>query len=164
MSVRLHSDNTQVGPHSEGICQEALWRLYKTHGAPFTDLWKAFTHAERPTHTAYAFYLNWKDLGLPRLAGLVEAYKKFNMEFHYAYDEGWTFHPDTDLAKLEFSSIADLHAHLGGAGTLAEYCEEFYNRNKFVVKTPLRYDATKTNPWPVRYSRYAAPRRVQVVP
>lgn len=162
MTYKLEADNTTIGGHAEGSIQEALWALWKTHGAPFSDLWKAFTYATRKAHSPYAFYLNWKDLGLAKLDKLVEAYKKFNMEFHYTYDAEWTKKAATDKTKNEFGTLEDLHAELGGAGTVAEYKDEFYNRNKYVASIALGAGATKADPKPVDGTKYKAPKRVQV--
>ena len=162
MTYKLEADNTTIGGHAEGSIQEALWRLWKTHAAPFSDLWKAFTYATRKAHTPYAFYLNWKDLGLAKLDKLVEAYKKFGMEFHYTYETEWTKKTATDKTKNEFGTLEDLHAELGGAGTVAEYKDEFYNRAKYVDSIALGASASKADPKPVNGTKYKAPKRVQV--
>jgi hypothetical protein len=162
MTYKLEADNTTIGGHSEGSIQEALWRLWKTHAAPFSDLWKAFTYAARKAHSPYAFYLNWKDLGLAKLDKLVEAYKKFGMEFHYTYDAEWTKKAATDKTKNEFGTLEDLHTELGGAGTVAEYKDEFYNRATYVDSIALGAGATMADPKPVNGTKYKAPKRVQV--
>ena len=42
------TDNTAIGPHSEGSIQEALWRIYKVHGTSFKDgFWKAFSDTSK---------------------------------------------------------------------------------------------------------------------
>ncbi len=172
LNFHLDTDNTTLGPHCEGSIQEALWRIYKVHGTSFKDgFWRAFTDkSKRTVRTIFMFYDNWKDLKLASLDKVIEAYKKFNMEFGYTYpDSGDRFTAVAapkvfDEAKKQFRTIDELHASFGstGGGTLADYKEEFYNRNKFFNAGNLGAGSTRTNPKLVAGKKYIVPRRFQI--
>ena len=172
LDYHLDTDNTTIGPHSEGSIQEALWRIYKVHGTNFKDgFWKAFTdRTKRTVRTIFEFYDNWKDLGLKDLDKVVEAYKKFNMEFGYNYLDGierFTAVPSPknfDKAKKEFQKIDELHDNFGklGSGTLNDYKEELYNRNKHFNAGALGAGSTKSDPKITVSKKYITPDRIQV--
>lgn len=169
----LATDVTTVGPHAEGSIREALWRVYKTDGAAFKDIWRAWKdQSRRAVRTALDYHRNWKDLGLPKLAELTAAYKARGMEFHYEYlagAEAWTcstplvFGTNWDEAKRKFSTIEELHGHFGGGGTLAEYKEEFYNRNRYIAGGgAMKGGSTPSDPKVIDGKVYIVPKRVSI--
>ena len=173
LTYHLDTDNTTIGPHSEGSIQEALWRIYKVHGTNFKDgFWKAYTDSSRRSllNSAFDFFQNWKDLGIADLDKLLEAFKKFNMEFGYKYRSGGDMFtavgaPKTfNLATQEFRTIDELFTHFGtlGGGTLADYKEEFYNRNKFFNDGTLAAGSTPADPKITIGTKYIVPERIQV--
>lgn len=172
LDYHLDKDNTTIGPHSEGSIQEALWRIYKVHGTDFKDgFWKAFTdRSKRTVRTIFEFYDNWKDLGLKDLDKVVEAFKKFNMEFGYRYLDGTERYTAValpkkfDKGKKEFQKIDELHDNFGklGGGTSSDYNEEFYNRNKHFNAGALGAGSTISNPKTDVGKKYITPDRIQV--
>src|SRR5439155_1060648 len=138
LNQHLDSDNTTVGPHCEGSIQEALWDLVVVQKTDFkSGFWKAFSDtSKRSCATIFDLFDNWKDLGLADLDKVIASDKKFNMEFGYRYRSGAESFTCVaapalfDSAKKEFRTIDELFDNFGklGAGTLADYKEEFYNR------------------------------------
>jgi hypothetical protein len=168
LDFHLDSDNTLVGPHCEGSIQEALWETFKVQGVPFKDMWKALvdtTHIS--VNTIIQYHDNWKKLGIGALDKLTAACKKFNMEFFYHYRAGadsWTAvaAPKAfDAAKKEFRTLDELFDNFGkeGAGTLAIYKEEFYNRNTVLNAGKLGAGSTFTDPKVVAGRTYIVPER-----
>ncbi len=172
VDYHLDTDNTTLGPHSEGSIQEALWRIYKVHNISFKDgFWKAFSdHSKRKVCTIFDFWQNWKDLGIADLDKVLEAYKKFNMEYGYRYlDGGDRFTAVAapkgfDKAAKEFRTVDELFAQFGtlGGGTLSDYKEEFYNRNKQFNPSSLRAGSTLSAFNVVAGKTYIVPERFQV--
>lgn len=172
LNYHLDSDNTTIGPHAEGSIQEALWRIYKVHGTDFkTGFWKAFSDkSKRKASTIYAFYDNWKDLGLSDLDKVVESFKKFGMEYGYRYRDGSERFKAVaateafDEAKKEFTDISELFDQFGklGSGTEKQYKEEFYNRNKEFNSGALGAGSTPADPKISVGKSYIVPVRFQV--
>lgn len=173
LSFHLATDNTTVGPHAEGSIQEALWRVTRVHGIRFKDgFWKALTDAtvRAQINSTFDFYNNWKDLKLAGLDKLFEAYKRFSMEFGYEYLSGAdrftaVAAPATfDAATRRFRTVTELFNQFGtlGSGTLADYREEFYNRNKFFNPGALGAGSSPTDPKIVVGNRYIVPQRFQL--
>ncbi len=172
LTYKLDSDNTQVGPHSEGSIQEALWRIYKVHKTPFKEgFWKVFSDkSKRTVRTIFDFWLSWKELGVADLDKLVESYKKFNLEFGYNYLDGAgrftavAAPKKFDKAKKEFTTVDELYNAFGilGSGTLAAYNEEFYNRNKQFNPGSLAGGSKIATPKVTAGKTYIVPERMQV--
>jgi hypothetical protein len=170
LNFHLDKDGTKLGPHCEGAIQEALWAIYKTHGTDFKDgFWKAFTdHSKRTCRSILDFFENWKDLGLPKLDEVVATFKEFGMEFGYLYPDdkfkNVTAPKTFDEGKKEFATVAELHTAKGslGSGTLVQYNEEFYNRNKFFNAGTLKAGSNKGNPKVADGKNYIAPVRIQI--
>lgn len=176
LSYNLASDNTTTGPHAEGSIQEALWRIYKTHGTSFKDsFWKAFedTSKRSKINNVFDFFYNWKELGIDDLDKLLESYKNFNMEYGYTYMTGAERFTAVaapkvfDAAKKEFQTIEELFDHFGKLGgnppaNSDEYKEEFYNRNKFFGGGALDAGSTHTNPIIVVGEKYIIPKRFKL--
>ena len=172
LNYHLDTDNTTIGPHSEGSIQEALWRIYKHHNTSFKEgFWKAFSdRSKRTVRTIYDFYDNWKDLNLDGLEHVVESYKKFNMQYGYRYKDGGerfkvVASPKTyNKASKEFQTVDELynnHGKLGG-GTSGDYNEEFYNRNKRFNADPLAPSSTIAAPLVTTGKEYIVPDRFEV--
>lgn len=169
LSYHLDTDNTLLGPHSEGSIQEALWRIYKVHNTSFKNgFWKAFTDtSKRKARTIFDFFDNWKDLGLANLDKVVESYKKFNMQYGYHYPaDKFTNVAGPKVysaASKEFQTLVELHANHGaiGAGTTADYNEEFYNRNKHFNAGALAAGSTIAAPNVTAGSAYIVPDRFE---
>ena len=137
LTLNLAKDNTTVGPHCESSIQEALWRVHAVHKVDFKKgFWKAFTdRSKRTVRTVFDLYDNWKELKCPGLDTLKEAYGKFNLTYGYRYTKRFTLVRaplKLDLKAGKFTRIDELYDAFGklGGGTLADYKEEFYNRNK----------------------------------
>ena len=170
LDYHLDSDNTTLGPHSEGSIQEALWRIYKVHNTSFKDgFWKAFSDtSSRKCRTIFDFFDNWKDLKLAGLDKVVESFKKFNMQYGYRYPAGLfgkVAPPKTyDAAASQFQTLVELHANRGsiGAGTAADYNEEFYNRNQHFNAGSLAAGSTIGAPKVTDGKDYIAPERFEV--
>jgi hypothetical protein len=172
-TMHLDTDNTTKGPHCEGSIQDALWRILKVHNINFkTGYWKAFTDKTKRTkiNNVFEFFDNWKDLGLADLANVLEAFKTFNMEFGYKYQDGVGMFTAVAAPKSfnqvakEFLTIDELFDKFGklGAGTLAAYKEEFYNRNKFFNAGKLGAGSSNTDPKITVGQQYIIPVRFQV--
>ena len=92
------------------------------------------------------------------------------MEFGYKYRSGGDMFtavgaPKTfNLATQEFRTIDELFTHFGtlGGGTLADYKEEFYNRNKFFNTGTLAAGSTPADPKITIGTTYIVPERIQV--
>lgn len=169
LTYDLSKDNTQVGPHSEGSIQEALWRVHAVHKVDFQKgFWTAFTtRTKRTARTAYDLYENWKDLKCPDLDKLKEAYTQFNMKYFYRYERRFSLvkAPLTfDLAAKRFTTIDELYDAFGktGGGTLADYKEEFYNRNKQFNSSSLDAGASPTDPKLLDGMSYIVPERFEL--
>lgn len=170
LDFHLDSDGTTLGPHCEGSIQEALWAIYKFQKTDFKEgFWKAFTDRSiRTCHTIFDFFENWRDLKLPKLDKVVETFKDYGMEFGYQYpgDKFKNVAPPKvyDGAKKEFAAIGELHTHKGslGAGTLVQYNEEFYNRNKHFNAGALKAGSSIASPKVSVGKGYIAPERFQV--
>ncbi|HEV3469729.1 MAG TPA: hypothetical protein VG148_10440 [Pyrinomonadaceae bacterium] len=174
VTFNLGTDNTTVGPHAEGSIQEAFWRMLKVHKLDFkTGYWKAFTDKSKRAkiNNVFEFFDNWKDLKLAGLNLVLESFKRFNMEFGYKYLSGAdrfkaVAPPKTfSEAAKEFRTIDELFNHFGtlGGGTLADYKEEFYNRNKFFAGGgAMDTGSSHTNPKVVVNNFYIIPQRFQV--
>jgi OmpA family/Putative peptidoglycan binding domain len=172
LNYHLDTDNTLIGPHSEGSIQEALWRIYKVHKTNFKDgFWKAFTdRSKRTVRTIFQFYDNWKDLGLKDLDKVKESFKKFNMEFGYNYLDGSDRFTavasphNFNKAKKEFKTIDELYNNFGtlGGGTLKDYNEEFYNRNKQFNPGSLASGSKIADPKVSVGKKYITPERFQI--
>lgn len=172
LTYRLDKDNTQIGPHSEGSIQEALWRLYKVHNTPFKEgFWKAFSDkSKRTVRTIFDFWLTWKELGITDLDKLIESYKTFNLEFGYKYRSGSDMFTAVaapkkfDAAKKEFTAVDELFKAFGtlGSGSLADYNEEFYNRNKRFNAGSLAGGSKIASPKITVGKAYIVPERIQV--
>jgi len=169
LNYHLDTDNTTLGPHSEGSIQEALWRIYKVHGTNFKDgFWKAFSDtSKRTVRTIFDLFDNWKDLSLDKLDKVIEAYKKFNMQYGYKYpDDKFTAVASPkkyDKAKKEFEKVDELHDNHGklGGGTSAEYNEEFYNRNKHFNAGALAAGSSIATPKVSAGNSYIVPDRFE---
>ena len=172
LNFHLDTDNTLVGPHSEGSIQEALWRIYKVHNTSFKDgFWKAFSdRSKRTVRTIFDFFDNWKDLGIGNLDKVVESYKKFNMQYGYKYLDGTdkfgavAAPKKYDLAKKQFEKTAELYEHHGklGSGTEVDYNEEFYNRNVQFNAGSLAAGSTIATPKVTAGTDYIVPDRMEV--
>ena len=172
LNQHLDSDNTTVGPHCEGSIQEALWDLVVVQKTDFkSGFWKAFSDtSKRNCATIFDLFDNWKDLGLADLDKVIASYKKFNMEFGYRYRSGAESFTCVaaptlfDSAKKEFRTIDELFDNFGklGAGTLADYKEEFYNRNKKFNAGALDAGSTIAAPKVKVGNKYIVPERFQV--
>lgn len=173
LNYHIDTDNTTLGPHSEGSIQEALWRIYKVHGTSFKDgFWKAFSDtSKRTVRTIFDFFDNWKDLNLDKLDKVIEAYKKFNMQYGYHYTEKFTAvaAPATyDKPSKKFQTVSELYDNHGkiGGGTAADYNEEFYNRNQpvFAGAGTLAAGSTRAAPLVTAGTSYFVPERFEVKP
>ena len=171
LSYHLDSDNTQIGAHSEGSIQEALWETYKGKGVSFKKMWAALTNTSRiKVNTALQYHENWSSLGIADHAKLVAAYHKFNMKYVYGYrDGGDRFEavaaPKTfSAASKEFATIDELYDNFGklGGGTKADYKEEFYNRNNKFNSGALGAGSTRTNPKITAGKKYIVPERKEI--
>ena len=169
LTYTLDADNTQVGPHSEGSIQEALWRVHAVHKVDFkTGFWTAFsTRTRRTVQTIFELYDNWKDLGCPALDKLKEAYGHFNMKYGYRYTKRFALvkAPLTfDEKGGKFTTLQELYEAFGkvGGGTLGEYEEEFYNRNKKFNTSSLDPSATPTNIKLLDGMSYIVPERFEI--
>jgi hypothetical protein len=170
LDFHLDSDGTKLGPHCEGSIQEALWAIYKFHNTDFKDgFWKAFTDRSiRTCRTIFDFLENWRDLKLPKLDKVVETFKDYGMEFGFLYpnEKFKNVVPPKayDEAKKEFATVGELHTHKGslGAGTLDQYNEEFYNRNKHFNAGALKAGSTIAAPKVSAGKNYIAPVRFEV--
>jgi hypothetical protein len=139
-TIKLTEHNSSLGAHNEANAMEALWHIFKDDAVDFKKgFWTAFTATPNP-FTVFAFFDNWKAKGCPEIAKVVAAYKDRNMEFGYRYPENDKFKAvaapkSFDAAKKEFRTVAELFTAFGNvpgnsSGTLAEYENEFYNRNR----------------------------------
>lgn len=172
LNYHLDTDNTTIGPHSEGSIQEALWRIYKVHKTNFKEgFWKAFTdRSKRTVRTVFEFFDNWKDLGIADLDKVAESFKQFNMEYGYRYRDGAgrfaaVVAPKTfDEPKQEFQTTVELYDNFGkvGSGTVGDYHEEFYNRNKHFNTGSLAGGSTIASPKVTAGKKYIVPERFQV--
>jgi hypothetical protein len=172
LSYHLDTDNTTIGPHSEGSIQEALWRIYKVHKTDFKNgFWLAFTdRSKRTVRTIFDFFDNWKDLGIPDIEKVVEAFKKFNMQYGYHYLDGAgrfvaVAAPKLfDKAKQTFRTTNELYDNFGkvGKGTLPDYSEEFYNRNKHFNGGSLAVGSTIATPLVTTGKAYIVPERFEI--
>lgn len=171
LSYHLDKDNTQIGAHSEGSVQEALWDTYKRQGVAFKKLWKALTNTSKmKVDTAVRFHENWGSLGIADHAKLVAAYHKLNMKFVYGYKSGGdrfkaVVAPKTfSEASKEFTTVDELYDHFGklGGGTKAEYLEELYNRNNKFNAGQLGAGSSRTDPKITAGNSYIVPVRQEV--
>jgi hypothetical protein len=168
LDYHLDKDNTLLGPHSEGSVQEMLWHLHKSSSADFkSGIWKALSRPGKEPKTVYDFYANWKELKLDGLDKVVAAFKKFNMEFGYEYKQRFTCVASPkafDEGKAEFATVQELFDNFGkpGSGTIAQYREEFYNRNRSFNSGSLAAGSKRTDPKVTAGKSYIIPVRIQV--
>jgi peptidoglycan hydrolase-like protein with peptidoglycan-binding domain len=168
LDFHLDKDNTLLGPHCEGSIQEMLWNLHKTGGVAFKDgIWKALSRPGHQPQTVFEFFNNWKELGLAGLDKVVASFKKFKMEFGYEYKLRFKCvgAPGAfDAAKKEFRTLQELFENFGamGSGTIAQYKEEFYNRNKEFNAGTLAGGSTIADPKVTAGKEYIIPVRFQV--
>lgn len=171
LSYHLDKDNTQIGAHSEGSVQEALWDTYKVQGVDFKKLWAALTNSSKMVvSTAVKLHENWSALGIADHAKLVAAYHKFNMKFVYGYRDGSdrfkavAAPKKLSVASKEFATVDELYDHFGklGSGTKADYKEEFYNRNKQFNAGAMASGSSRTNPKITAGKSYIVPERKEI--
>ncbi len=116
----------------------------------------------------FDFYENWFDLNLPKLEEVRKTFKDFGMEYGYHYPEALfknvAMPKVYDELKKEFAKVDELHAHKGSldGGTIHDYNEEFYNRNKDMNIGSLGAGSSRTNPKVKVGKKYIAPERFKV--
>ena len=168
MTFHLDKDNTLVGPHCEGSIQEALWKLHKSTTVKFKEgIWKAFSRVGKEPKTVYEFFNNWKDLAIPELDKVIAAFKHFKMEFGYEYKLKFkrVASPGTfNAAKQEFRTVQELFDNFGtvGGGTISQYREEFFNRNRSFNAGALGAASDIQSPIVVDGKTYIVPERFQI--
>ncbi|WNG37358.1 LysM peptidoglycan-binding domain-containing protein [Archangium violaceum] len=169
LTLKLDTDNTKVGPHCESSIQDALWRVHAVHKVDFkTGFWKAFTtRSKRTVRTIFDLYDNWKELKCPGLDKLKEAYGKFNLEYGYRYTQRFALVKAPlkfDAKAKKFTKLDELYDAFGktGGGTLADYKEEFYNRNKQFNAGSIPRGATLTTWTLIDGMSYIVPERFKI--
>ena len=168
MTFHLDKDNTLIGPHCEGSIQEALWKINKSVSVKFKDgIWKAFSRPGKEPQTVFDFFNNWKDLGIAELDKVIAAFKHFQMEFGYEYKLKFkcVAAPGTfDAGKKEFKTVQELFDNFGtlGGGTISDFREEFFNRNRSFNKGSLGAGSDIQTPKVVVGTTYIVPVRFQI--
>ncbi|MEM7157971.1 MAG: carboxypeptidase regulatory-like domain-containing protein [Myxococcota bacterium] len=171
LSYHLDSDNTQIGAHSEGSIQEALWDTYKVQGVSFKKMWAALTNTSKMVvNSAPKYHENWGSLGVADHAKLVAAYHKFSMKYVYDYRSGGDRFEAVAAPKKfsasskEFATIDELYDNFGklGGGTKADYKEEFYNRNEKFNSGAMASGSSRTNPKITAGKKYIVPERREI--
>jgi hypothetical protein len=168
MTFQLDKDNTLVGPHCEGSIQEALWKIHKSVSVKFKDgIWKCFSRPGKEPKTAFDFFQNWKELGIADLDKVVAAFKHFKMEFGYGYNLNFKCvgAPGSfDTVKQEFRTVQELFDNFGSlaGGTLSEYREEFFNRNRSFNAGSLGAGSEIQSPKVVAGKSYIVPVRFRI--
>ncbi len=132
-----------------------------------TGFWAAFSQTGRKSDTIFAFYENWLAAKCPDVAKLKASLKKFNLSVGYQYTRNATFGAKTPLDPknpVTFSTLAQLHNQFGKAagGTLAEYSEELYNRNRYVKGGAFKAGATLGAFQFVEGTTYIVPERFEI--
>ncbi len=167
LTMDLATDNITVGPHCEGSIQAVLWQVHKA-GVKFDEgFWKAFSHAARKCETVFAFYDNWRDAGCPNLAALKAAMTAFNCHIGYRYTRSLVHDAAQALDPANptrFATVAELFNAYGTAsgGTLADYREEFYNRNRYVGGGAFAAGATVAAFTLIQGTTYIVPERFEI--
>jgi len=168
LDMHLDLGKTLLGPHCEGSIQEMLWHLHKNGGVAFKDgIWKAISRTGHQPQTVFDFFNNWKAEGIGSVDKVVAAFKKFKMECGYEYKLNFkcVAAPGAfDATKQEFRTIQELFDNFGkaGAGTIEQYKEEFYNRNRSFNAGTLAAGSAIADPKVTAGKSYIIPVRFEV--